>query len=402
MLHTFLLLLPALLLAPFVIFVAMITIGSWRFRGLKARPSSPSTKFVILIPAHNEAASIGGVLTGLKKLDYPAAMHQVMVIADNCSDDTAAIARAHGALVYERNNLSMRGKGHALAEVTSKIVSQTIEGLIAVDAVIMIDADTMVDSDLLIAFDQGVQSGYDWMQGYYNGSNPDESMRTGLMALALSLFNGVWNQGIDRLGLSVPLRGNGMCMTVSGLKRQPWKAYGLAEDLEFAWALRLSGERVRFLPAARVYGELVANSPQAEESQRLRWEHGRKVLRKIFSFMLKRAKMPLTDKICYFIDLYMLPISTLAMYVILASGSAIAVNLGLGGHYHHIVTVIYLAELSVIAAYLASPALLGFTPLKTYGYLVRLPRFVVWKLVLWFKKKPTAWVRTTRSQEVSR
>ena len=98
------------------------------------------------------------------------------------------------------------------------------------------------------------------------------------MSLAFSLCNGVLPWGQERLGLSVGLKGNGMCFSRRGLTRFPWKAYGLVEDAEFSLMLRLAGERVHFLPEARVFGEMVSGGGPAAASQRSRWEAGRRAL----------------------------------------------------------------------------------------------------------------------------
>ena len=75
---------------------------------------SPSTRFVVLFPAHNEALILGEILEGLKSLDYPPDLYRILVIADNCTDETADIAHQKGVLVWERNNPEERGKGYAL------------------------------------------------------------------------------------------------------------------------------------------------------------------------------------------------------------------------------------------------------------------------------------------------
>ena len=115
----------------------------------------------------------------------------------------------------------------------------------------MIDADTTVDRDLLRSFARGLERGDDWIQSYYTVANPDQSWRTRLLTYAFSLYNGVMLLGQKALGGTASFKGNGMCFSVRGLRRVPWKCYGLVEDMEYSWTLRIAGERSRFSPRLR-------------------------------------------------------------------------------------------------------------------------------------------------------
>jgi len=198
------------------------------------------------------------------------------VIADNCSDGTARVAREAGANVLERFDPARKSKGHAL-EYFFEHRSSTVS---SVDAVVLIDADTVVDPGILCAFAATWAEGKDWVQCYYTIRNPDASWRTRMMTYAFSLFNGVWLLGQDQLGLSVGLKGNGMCFSSRGLTRFPWRAHGLTEDLEFSWMLRVAGERIHFLPGTRVCAAMPTQGGAAAMVQRRRWESGRKALRR--------------------------------------------------------------------------------------------------------------------------
>ncbi len=187
------------------------------------------------------------------------------------------------------------------------------------DAVIVIDADTVIDRGLLSSIARALGEGSDWIQCYYTVRNPDASWRTRLLTYAFSLFNGVWLLGQDRLGLGSGFRGNGMAFSARGLARVPWKAYGLVEDQEFSWMLRVAGERVRFLPDARVYGEMVTRGKSAV-SQRKRWEEGRSSLRsKFFRPILNSQALSLPHKLLDLLDLFMLPLMPLLAAFLLAA-----------------------------------------------------------------------------------
>ena len=150
----------------------------------------------------------------------------------------------------------------------------------SIDALVIVDADSTVDRGLLAAFDQDLRAGCDWIQAYYTVGNPDASWRTRLLTYAFSLFNGVMPLGKSRLGLGGSFKGNGMCLSVRGLRRVPWHCHGLVEDLEYTWTLRMAGEAVVFEPRISVYGVMPTRGSEAAENQRRRWEFGRKEMRR--------------------------------------------------------------------------------------------------------------------------
>ena len=88
-------------------------------------------------------------------------------------------------------------------------------------------------------------------------ANPDQSWRTRLMTYAFSMFNGVMQSGQNALGSSAGFKGNGMCFSTRGLRRRPWKSYGLVEDMEYSWTLRVAGEKILFVPDVAVYGAML-------------------------------------------------------------------------------------------------------------------------------------------------
>ena len=125
------------------------------------------------------------------------------------------------------------------------------------------------------------------------------------MTYAFSMANGVWMRGLEGLTLGVGLKGNGMCFSSRGLRRFPWRAYGLVEDMEFALMLRSHGERVRFEPRALVFGEMVSKGGAGAVSQRRRWEAGRRSLPGKFAGPIARsAHLGVARKMAYLIDLY--------------------------------------------------------------------------------------------------
>jgi cellulose synthase/poly-beta-1,6-N-acetylglucosamine synthase-like glycosyltransferase len=380
-------------LLPFFAYLALIAVAALWGRRRQDLVPSRAARFLFVIPAHDEEANIVSTVESCRGVSYDPALYHIIVIADNCRDATASLARAAGAEVIERTDPLRRSKGHAL-----EYFFEQRPGLAgATDAVVVIDADTIVDPGILTAFAAALGAGKDWVQCYYTVRNPDASWRTRLMTYAFSLFNGVWLLGQDRIGLGVGLKGNGMCFSTRGLARVPWRAYGLTEDLEFSWMLRIAGERTYFLPGTRVGSTMLSQGGPAAAAQRLRWEAGRRAQRGLFLGPLLRSRRigPLT-KLMYLIDLVFPPLVSLAL------GLLVAVSLDVGAVLDPrslasspwLLPVHGLMAL-VLTCYALSPLLVLDLPVRCLASLVALPYYAVWKL-LTSRGKPTAWVRTHR------
>lgn len=380
------------------VLLALISQAALRLRAGE-KPLKDFPRFVILVPAHNEEVGIAATLGSIKALDYPKNAYRVIVIADNCTDQTAKTSLACGAEVFERFDETKKSKGYALEYAIERLQNENVRP----DAVVVIDADTRVDRKLLHIFALRFGEGQDFMQAYYSVSNPDDSWRTQLMTYAFGLFNGIWLAGQDALGLSCSLRGNGMCFTWRGLRRQPWRAYGLAEDLEYSWYLRTAGESIHFVPEARVYGEIISGNAKASKAQRLRWEKGRAELKTTFAKAIDEVKLSGFRKWLLKSDLNMPPLSrwllaTLfglltvigALFLALLSGVVSATILASFVLGFHILTLIY------FGLYLSLPfTRLGLPPRYLLA-LTRAPLYIVWKLKILLSRTPVQWVRTER------
>lgn len=392
-------LLLALFLVRYQLLLALIVNGALRFKVHK-RKTSKQPRFTLLVPAHNEELGIAATVGSLQALDYPRENFRILVIADNCSDQTAAVARACGADVLERFDDTKKSKGFAL-EYAIHVMRRDPAQI--PDAVVVIDADTRADSNLLQVFSSRWLDGQDWMQGYYSVSNPNDSWRTRLMTVAFALFNGVWLSGQDALGIGSALRGNGMAFSWRALQRHPWKAYGLAEDLEFSWHLRLAGERVHFAPEAVVYGEIISDNAAASKSQRLRWEHGRRELRRVFGKELRQKTLPPFARFLMQADLTMPALSRLVTFtllgLVLSSFSLFASTSVVASVAASLLALLNFLSLAVLLLYLMLAFLKFHLPLGYLWSLSRVPFYMLWKFLLLFQKSPKAWVRTQRKSE---
>ncbi len=237
----------------------------------------PLSSLLVLVPAHDEALVLDASLASLAQQYYPAPGYEILVVADNCTDTTADIARARGATVWERTNPDQRGKGYALDWAIARLLARPVPP----DACIVIDADTWAAPDFLTQINarllaQTDDRGLCALQGRYGVLNEAEGWRAALMSAAFDLVNHVRPLGRDRLGLSVGLKGNGMAFTRETLARVRWHGDSLTEDLDFALDLaRTQNLRVGYAPEARVWAQMPTEGAQAA-SQRKRWEQGRR------------------------------------------------------------------------------------------------------------------------------
>lgn len=232
-------------------------------------PAAPRTRFVVLVPAHDEAAGIAATLEALARLAYPRELVRVVVVADNCEDATADVARAGGAEVLERRS-PQRGKGHALAWALPRLGGDDTGH----DAVVFVDADCEASANLLTAIHRRMRAGAEAVQADYVVGNPAESWAAALRYAGFALMNTVRPQGREALGLSCGILGSGFAVRREVLDRDGWQATSLTEDTEFHSQLVAAGIRVRFADEARVSSAMPATLRGAE-AQQARWESGK-------------------------------------------------------------------------------------------------------------------------------
>ena len=353
--------------------------------------SSRRLCFDVIVPAHDEAQVIEGVVASLRKLDWPAESFRVIVVADNCSDATAELAHAAGAVVLERHDTERRGKGYALQFA---FLASQAEGWAY--AVVVVDADTVVSPNLLEAFAARLEVGAKAVQAHYGVLNAQDSWRTRLMAIAMAAFHQVRSRGRERMGLSCGLRGNGWCVSHWLLRQVPYQAFSLAEDIEYGIELGLAGFRVHYADEARV-DALMVSGEAASATQRQRWEDGRRqLIRARLVPLLKAASRP-DGAVCLdlAIDLLVLPLSYVAVNVLalivfavlaLLWDPAAPLWLGLG-----------LACGASLTLYVLRGWQLSGVGRRGLMDLLRAPSFVLWKLLLMLRATQSAeWVRTKR------
>lgn len=353
----------------------------------------PRTRFAVIVPAHNEELLVGGLLASLRQQQYPPSLFTTYVVADNCTDGTASAARAGGAIVLERSDAAAPGKPAALRWALQEIRRTAAD---APDAFIVIDADSRVSPNFLQAMDAAMQDGSRVMQGAYRVENPQAGPAAGIRELAFALVHDLRARAKTRLGLSVGLKGNGMCFAAQVLA-DGWSALGLAEDIELHLTLLCRGYRVDAVPAAVVSAEMPATLRSAR-SQNLRWERGRlQVMRhslpRLLATAVRRRSIVMLDAV---IEQAIPSLSLLTTAAILALAAALV-----SGWWP--LAVVGLTAATAIALYVIRGLLLLPDRRRAMGVLLYAPAYAAWKLAVLVQavggRAGDRWIRTPREGE---
>lgn len=238
-----------------------------------AGPAGAAT-VAILIPAHNEAVGIGATLATLRPQLQPG--DRLLVVADNCSDGTAAAARAGGAEVVERCDATRRGKGYALDFGVRALADR------APDMVLIVDADCEVMPgavqrlrEACLSLSRPVQARYllHTPVAEIGGAPAERGVGAGIAELAIIVKNWVRPKGQARLGLPCPLFGSGMMFPWAVLAQAPLASGNIVEDMQLGVELTALGHGPMFIESAEVLSPF-PTSDEGQRGQRRRWEHG--------------------------------------------------------------------------------------------------------------------------------
>ncbi len=353
--------------------------------------SGLSTRFVVLIPAHDEQAGISATLASLASSCYPSDNVRIVVIADNCTDRTAGRARDAGAEVWERNDSAKRGKGFALIWALQRLQVERGDS----DAVVVLDADCLVSSNMLGAMDARMRGGARAVQVRYMVGNPSASHASALRYAAFALMDTVRPMGKQRLGLSCGLFGTGMGFTTDLLERAPWTATGLVEDFEYHMRLVDSGERAEFAAEAWISSAMPVSFGQSSDQQ-ARWEQGKLQLIRRWSPRLLGTGLAQGDVVRVHAALeHLVPPQSL-----IAAGSAGSALAGAMLGSRRLLSLSLATLAAQLVFVLAGLRLVG-APARVYRALLLAPALIVRKLLLYARllggRGPKSWVRTART-----
>ena len=261
-----------LMTAAYFYHVVYTVIGLVVRRRGKDFPQARQHRFAALICARNEAAVIGELLDSLKKQRYPSELLDLYVLADNCTDDTAARARQAGARVYERQNTRQVGKGYALDHLLKAIDRDC--GLESYDGCFVFDADNIVDPSFVEEMNKVYARGYDVITSYRNSKN--------FAGNWITYGYSVWFLHEARfinfprmfLGSGCAVSGTGFLVSSRVIRQnRGWPFHLLTEDIQFSVNCALSGVKIGYCDRAVLYDEQPETFRQSW-NQRLRWSKG--------------------------------------------------------------------------------------------------------------------------------
>jgi cellulose synthase/poly-beta-1,6-N-acetylglucosamine synthase-like glycosyltransferase len=381
----------ALLTVPGTCELSLLTAGALLFRDRPppAHPwQSPVRSLAIVVPAHNEGTVIERCVVSLFKCTRPENVDvRLIVIADNCSDDTPEISRRVGAEVLVRIEPDRKGKGFALRFAFERLLRE------GTDAILIVDADSVVDPNLLTETIRWLDSGADGVQARYLVLNSAESIRTRIMNLALMAFNVVRPRGRARLGFSAGIFGNGFALTRSTLEAVPYCAESIVEDLEYHLQLVRHGRRIAFANAACVKAEMPSEGASAA-SQRSRWDGGPLGL-------AARVLPGLVSELCRGNSRVIEPILQM---LLLPLGFHVALLILLAAIPFAFTRWLAIGSVSIVAAHVGTALYLGGGGTSELIALAAAPWYIAWKLVvlpdiLKCTRRDSKWIRTQRVGE---
>jgi len=351
----------------------------------------PRPSVAVLIPAHNEQTVIESTLREL--IPTLSAADRIVVVADNCTDDTAESARQSGVTVIERTDPDHRGKGYALQFGVDYLRSSPP------DVVVVIDADCRTDDDAIEILSARVWETGRPVQGRNLCEAGDQSAGVQIVSeLGFRFANLVRPSGLARLGLPCELMGTGMAFPWDVLQNAPLAGDHLAEDKQLGMELALAGHPVLFCPAAGVTS-ILPSSERGFVSQRTRWEQGH--LRTALTWMPRLLSAGLRQRRPRLIgmawDLCVPPLSLLVLAWTAALTLSLLAVLSGGSRWPTLI-------LATAGFSLAASVLLGWAvfcreriPLAS---LLKIPLYIFRKLLIyagWFvHRRQTTWVRTER------
>ena len=238
----------------------------------KPRKDVPLHRFAVLIAARNEETVIAHLLESIRDQSYPARFVKVFVVADNCTDRTAEIARRCGAEVYERKSSAHRGKGYALDFLLREM---KIDGYTDFDAYLVFDADNLLDRDFILHMNETFSEGKEIITCYRNSKNYGDNWISAGNALCYLRESRYLNDARSRLGVSCSVTGTGFLFSKNILASQGggWPFHLLTEDSEFTMEHATHGRTFGYCADAVLYDEQTVRFSQSW-AQRLRWSRG--------------------------------------------------------------------------------------------------------------------------------
>lgn len=386
----------ALALAPLIVLTfcfAVEVLAGIRPLQIERLSGANSATAVVVVPAHNEQSILARRLEGLKEAAEGRA--RILVVADNCTDSTAEIARRLGAEVIERFDSEHRGKGFALDFARRHLEADRP------DVVVIIDADCCTDShslELLIAW--CAAAGRPCQATNLQFPSPRGAPAVQLSTFAFYIKNVVRQRALQRLAGRVHLLGTGMALPWPIFARADLATDNIVEDLKLGLDLANAGHAPLFVEPASVWSD--AESQENTLSQRERWEGGfiQNALRVGPGLLARALRRGDARAVWAAINLLIPPFALLFLIDLSALVTAGPIGWITGAEVWPVLLLGSALLLAIIALLLAWRA--GGSRFVTPGVLARVPLYLLWKVPLYLgvarRGAPKEWVRTRRGE----
>jgi len=287
-------------------------------------------KFMAIIPAHNEAGIIKNLIESLKVQNYPNELLDIYVIADNCTDNTAEIARNSGAIVYERYDESKKTKGYAMQWFLNKIIQEDKD----YDAFCVFDADNIVMPDFIVNMNKKLCQGEEIVQGYRDIKNPTDTWITAGYTIFYWTMNRFYHLARYNVGLSPLINGTGFMVKMDLVRKEGWETKTLTEDIEFSLKNIAKGRKLGWAVDAKVYDEQPLTFSQSWK-QRSRWTVGhlqcvKYYTRDLLNGIIKNKTLMNFDGFLYILGIPMMLITSFLLvvnFILYSSGEMTGIDL---------------------------------------------------------------------------
>lgn len=243
---------------------------AWRRGTVKLPPAKKQHRYAFFIAAHNEESVIANLVQSIKEQDYPAELIDTFVVADACTDKTAAEARRAGAIVYERNDLARKGKSWVMDYGFDRILNEYPDKY---EAFFVFDADNLLSPGYVTEMNKVFDAGYLVSTSYRNSKNFDSSWVSSAYALWFLREAKFLNNSRMMLGTGCAISGSGWMVSAKIVESMHgWDFHTLTEDIQFSTFCAANGIRIAYAPA-EFYDEQPLTFA-ASWTQRMRWTKG--------------------------------------------------------------------------------------------------------------------------------
>jgi cellulose synthase/poly-beta-1,6-N-acetylglucosamine synthase-like glycosyltransferase len=381
----------ALIAVPSTVFLLEVLLArAGRPAAAAVAPTQLRPSVAVLVPAHDESGGIAEALATV--VPQLATGDRLLVVADNCSDDTAAVARAAGAEVVERDDPCRRGKGYALDFGVRALAGRPPQ------VVVVMDADCALEPDAIDRLAKRcAEAGRPVQALYLMHGAPGAGLRVRLAEFAWVVRNHVRPLGLARCGLPCQLMGTGMAFLWQQLRTAPLASSHLVEDMQLGIDLAIAGAAPLFCPQARVHS-VFASQVEAVVSQRTRWEHGHlsvigRAAPRLFWQALRQGRL---DLLAMALDLCVPPLAALLLLA-LALALLCGVAAAFGAARAPLLIVLYALLAITVATLLARRRFAA--GIVSAADLLAVPGYVLGKLPIYarfLRRRQIDWIRTKR------